>query len=277
MGCIYCVTNIQNGKMYIGQAKNFHKRKTRHLYSMNNKQKDFSSYNTYIHRAMRKYGIENFSWRILEDNVSDDALAMLEMVYIDMFDTYNLGYNSTHGGEGSFGFRHTEENKQRIAESNRVRGVSEETKKKISESNKGKKKSDNFKKKLRESSLRLYSKSVLQYTLDGEFVKEWSNTIDATRSFTNKKTANIRVACIGKQRTAYGYIWKYKNNEDKDIEMYPSVGQYTLDNVFVHKYKNVFEAAEHVKVCASTLLAVCSGARPRAAGYIWKIIENENI
>lgn len=52
------------------------------------------------------------------------------------------------------------------------------------------------------------SKPVLQFTLDGKLVKEWSSITEAGKSgFT---PSNIIKCCRGKQKTSKGYIWKYK-------------------------------------------------------------------
>lgn len=50
-------TNKINGKRYIGQAKDFNKRHTKHKYAVNS-DKNERDYNVPIHRAMRKYGID---------------------------------------------------------------------------------------------------------------------------------------------------------------------------------------------------------------------------
>ena len=54
------------------------------------------------------------------------------------------------------------------------------------------------------------SKPVLQFTKDGEFVKEWKSTNDIQRNlgyFHN----NISNCCNGKCKSAYCYIWKFKD------------------------------------------------------------------
>ena len=54
------------------------------------------------------------------------------------------------------------------------------------------------------------SKVVLQYTLDGTFIKEWKSTMDVQRNLGFAHT-HISECCRGKQANyAYGYIWKYK-------------------------------------------------------------------
>jgi hypothetical protein len=51
---------------------------------------------------------------------------------------------------------------------------------------------------------------VLQYDLKGNFIKEWSSQNEATKSL-NKNGDGIGACCRGKQKSAYGFIWKFKN------------------------------------------------------------------
>lgn len=53
------------------------------------------------------------------------------------------------------------------------------------------------------------SKPVLQYDLDGNFIKEWLSTKDVERN-TGFANTNISSCCKGKYKQSYGYIWKYK-------------------------------------------------------------------
>lgn len=52
-------------------------------------------------------------------------------------------------------------------------------------------------------------KPVVQYTLDGEFVAEYATLKDAERK-TNIKSSNIANVCNHKNKTAGGYVWKWK-------------------------------------------------------------------
>ena len=52
------------------------------------------------------------------------------------------------------------------------------------------------------------SKPVLQYTLDGEFIREWESTAECGRNGFNK--SNVCKCCNGKLPHYKGYIWKYK-------------------------------------------------------------------
>ena len=53
------------------------------------------------------------------------------------------------------------------------------------------------------------SKHVLQYMKTGEFIKEWKSTMDVERNlgFVN---ASISRCCNGKCKSAYGFVWRYK-------------------------------------------------------------------
>lgn len=53
-----------------------------------------------------------------------------------------------------------------------------------------------------------YSKPVLQYTLDGEFVGEWPSARECGRNGFNQ--GSVSACCRGKLKTHRGFIWKYK-------------------------------------------------------------------
>ena len=50
------------------------------------------------------------------------------------------------------------------------------------------------------------NKPILQYTMEGEFVREWDCANDVGR----KASVNIYYCLKGRYKSAYGYIWKYK-------------------------------------------------------------------
>ncbi len=93
---IYKITNQINGKCYIGQSVNIKRRWQEH-YKFNSREQD-----AVIHQAFKKYGIENFSFEILEE-CSQNQLDDLEIKWIAYFDSQNpnKGYNCTSGGQGT--------------------------------------------------------------------------------------------------------------------------------------------------------------------------------
>lgn len=52
------------------------------------------------------------------------------------------------------------------------------------------------------------SKIVLQFTLDGELVKEWSSRNECERNGFNR--GGVYLCCIGKKPQYKGFIWRYK-------------------------------------------------------------------
>ena len=55
-----------------------------------------------------------------------------------------------------------------------------------------------------------FPKAVLQYTIDGKFVKEWPNAMSVSRSLGKNINGDIGQVCKGKKKTAGGFVWKYK-------------------------------------------------------------------
>ena len=96
MGIIYLITNNLNKKVYIGKTiRSLQSRWSEHLRDMHNPQRDNKLY-----RAMNKYGSDNFTIEILEENIPNENLSEKEQYYIKLYNSYYDGYNSTFGGEG---------------------------------------------------------------------------------------------------------------------------------------------------------------------------------
>lgn len=100
---IYKFTNKKNGKHYIGQTNNLQKRYNGHKSESFNPKA--SGYWLPFHCAIRKYGIENFSFDILEeimDGESQNFINEREQYFIQYYNSLkdNNGYNVTIGGDG---------------------------------------------------------------------------------------------------------------------------------------------------------------------------------
>ena len=63
--CIYMYINKINNKKYVGQTKCFERRHKDHITQSYNCDIECYAYNVPFHRAIRKYGIENFEIKIL--------------------------------------------------------------------------------------------------------------------------------------------------------------------------------------------------------------------
>lgn len=159
-GVVYLITNLINGKQYVGQT----------IKKVSYRFNEHARANTLIGKAIRKYGRENFKIKVLEKCYSYDELNAAEMKWIKKLNTKDPnGYNKTDGGEGilnpatstreklaqagmgnkhALGRKHTEDEIERIRQSNLGQKRSKETCDKIRQIKTGLKASDETKKKM---------------------------------------------------------------------------------------------------------------------------------
>lgn len=99
-GVIYKITNLINGKQYIGQTSKYRisDRWSQHKHSARYGKKN------YLYNAMRKYGEDNFEFKVIIHNIPVDKLNFYEQLWINKLNTKSPnGYNLTDGGEGTRG------------------------------------------------------------------------------------------------------------------------------------------------------------------------------
>lgn len=109
-------------------------------------------------------------------------------------------------------FKHTQETKDKISEYHKGRKMSDESKQKISESKIGKKFTQETKDKISKNSKgkTRNNKPIFQYDLEGNFIKEWIGQRKASDELKINQSS-IWFVLNNKQKTAGGYVWKYKN------------------------------------------------------------------
>ena len=118
------------------------------------------------------------------------------------------------------------------------------------------------------------SKTVYQYSLDGDFIKKWNSTSEIIKS--GFKNAHISDCCLGKVLTAAGYVWSYtkidKNNFDANKIKYRFsknvIYQYDKDLNLIHEWLNVQEADDN-GYCDTCIYDCCNGKQKYHRGYIW--------
>ena len=93
---IYKITNKLNGHIYIGLSKNIEERWKKHCQKYKNS--NDKEYEKYLYRAFRKYGIDNFTFEVIEE-CEEKELRNREIYWISYYDSYANGYNETPGGE----------------------------------------------------------------------------------------------------------------------------------------------------------------------------------
>lgn len=110
---IYKITNTANSKIYIGYDTGKVSDESRWV-----DHRKHYKYNTQkvLYSAIRKYGIDCFTYEVVEEVDTLENLIDKEIFYIDFFQSYkkDIGYNRTLGGEGgdTFSIRSEESQNQ---------------------------------------------------------------------------------------------------------------------------------------------------------------------
>lgn len=96
---IYKATNTITGLSYIGYTNDYDDRLSCHRSASKTKSNKF-------YNAINEYGWHSFDWSILYQSWDKEyCLNVMESVFIEEYDTYNNGYNSTLGGAGGKGLK----------------------------------------------------------------------------------------------------------------------------------------------------------------------------
>lgn len=185
---IYKITNPR-GKVYIGQSIDIEDRWKDYKYVFRKKTK--------VYLSLQKYGVKDHKFDVIE-------LCSIELLNVKETFWKQHYLNKVNG----------DWNKVLFHELYDLGGgpKSEETKLKLSKASKGKPKPIGFGDSI--------GTSIIQYSLEGNFIKEWESIAKAKLQFKGDIPGN----CGGKQKTAGGYIWKYKTDN------YPLVIEVNLVN-----------------------------------------------
>lgn len=230
MGIIYKITNKVTNQVYIGQtSKTLNQRWEQHKKEAKEALDGIRQSFPLFHRMIIKYGENNFTPEILEE-CQNSELDIKEKYWINYYDSYNNGYNSTIGGQkkikekinhGAAVIQYTLEG-QFLKIFNTVQEAADEVR--IHPSNIRKccngntKSSGGFKwewqqgLKKEEKTIeiaRKNNKKVFQYDMKGNLIAEYDNVKTAADSVGISKTG-IYNCCLGKQKTSGGYLWTYK-------------------------------------------------------------------
>lgn len=144
---IYKITS-PTGAIYIGQTRDFNKRKSTHKNSKLD-QRDITV-------SFQEYGFENHLFEMLHEmpfDVLESELMQYETFFIKQYKEAGFRLLNMNDGGGGYGYKHTEENKKLMSEIAKQRGVNPELIKKMHEANRGKTLSDERKEKIRQSLL----------------------------------------------------------------------------------------------------------------------------
>jgi group I intron endonuclease len=244
---VYAIKNKINGKLYIGSSNNIRKR----FYNHKNLLINNKHYNIKLQRAWNKNGENNFEFYILEETSTNEIeLREAEQKHLDLNNSYSpkSGYNISKKADCPY----------------------------------GNEKSGEF--------LKIFNKTkrkpIIQYNLDGEFIKEWESLSEAAK-FYKIKVSSIFANCKRRIKTVSGFVWRYKSeienintkipiNEIKNSCTKPIL-QYDLEGNFIKEWESTFLAGKTLNISLTMISNVCTGKNKTGGGFFWKHKNNEEI
>lgn len=211
-GIIYKATNLFNGKVYIGQTRRSLEIRMRQHLQGSLKADSTNSF----HYALAQFGREGFEWSIVDEfrGTKEEvmhALNIAEEYHIlkNRSMVGDMGYNSTQGGYSSGKF------------------------------------ADSVRKKINAD---CRNKAILQYDLDGNFLREFESVSEACEAVGCKNVSAYLVT----QRPWRGYQWRYREglsypkkiNAFKKVKRNGPVIAYTPDGNFYKEYECAYQCCE---------------------------------
>ncbi len=273
---IYKITNKVNGKCYIGQSNDIHRRWKQELAPN-------AKLNPHLARAFEKYGIDNFEFEIIEE-CQREHLNEREQFYIEIYHSIdpNLGYNKTEGGDGNLGrhFIMSEEQKEKIRKANTGRKLTEEQLINIRESNK-------------------YKIDPNQIVIFCYETNKYYSSIGKAAKELGIGKESIRHVINGQDNHALNYRFcKMSDNINEFIESCQQIDKYLQEyNITLKQYycrqakpnkkkqvlcietqqifESASEAARQMNLNKHCIIWCCNGKYKRTHNYHFKYIENK--
>lgn len=233
---IYKITNLVNGKFYIGSSLNIKNRWNTHIKKLNNGNHE----NQYLLNAFNKYGVENFKFERIENVKDKSRLLEREQFYLDSLNPFgDNGYNICRIAGSHLGMKRSEETKKKMSEAYTLtdeRRKFIETQFKKYSFNKGHKpwnKGNVFPQV--KGSKNGNSKSIFQYDYDTcALIKKWDCADDIFKEFGYslsiiRNNCNLKCNSIGEIIAFKNFIWSYMQIDD--------LNAYKIKYNIIKKYK----------------------------------------
>lgn len=225
MSCgIYKIENLINKKIYIGKSIDILNRWKEHKTNYKNLAKDCTLY-----RAIRKYGVDNFSFTVVEEcEPINEVLNEREKYWINYYNSFKKGYNDTYGGDGNLKNSYPEirrlwDRGLSSGEIKKITGCSEKVLNKalkdysnygIKEANRRASNAPSASEIKRKASMQTCnSKPVYQYSLEGNYLNEYDCPMAASKALGKGITSHINNVLNGKSKIAFGYLWSYEKKD----------------------------------------------------------------
>jgi len=293
---IYKIENLINGKKYIGQATDLKRRIREHKNPSKYNDPKYAAYNFTLSKAFRKYGLENFSFEIIE-KCKEEELDDREKYWIQYFNSYYKGYNETLGGRKGphkplfkvyqydlFGnYLNEYEN---IYEASKQTNTSFDGLRKSLYDNATQKSANNFqwrKEKYDKIESVYPNEPVVCFTLIGNKIKEYPSIQEASY-YTGDSTLAIKHVCEYKIKATNQYKWRYKKEignlnklpaEGAVVGKNKKVNQYDLFGNFITTFNSLREAANALNINPDEISLCCEGKINSCQHYLWTYLGEE--
>lgn len=276
MGYIYKVTNIKNGKVYIGQtSRSIDVRWSEHVRYSSNPNIDYASK---LYYAIQKYGESAFNIEQIEE-CDNKLLDEREQYWIEVYHSCESGYNISRGGQGVVRTDEKEINELWL------QGLSvKEIANKLYISK------QTVAKHLKHNGVKVYDilsrgnkaaakcKKVVRISENGKEVIVYNSFTEAAKK-NNLTTGQISMVCSGDRQYAGGFRWKCFEEIDKqnDFKSSPSkyrhkkqVHQYTLDGKYICSFDSISQAARSFGTTSTrTISCACEKESRSGYGFRW--------
>lgn len=261
---VYAILNTQNMKVYVGSAVNFYKRYHLHVSNL----KSGKPCNSKLKRAAQKYGIENFSFTLLQ-LCDKQEIADCETGWIKKLNSTVAGYNICIEGKSRIGVKTSEETKRKLSIAHkgvphpwqRGKPLSEETKAKLRLKRKGC--PSKFRGVLRPKDVGEKISQALMGRKHSPQRRQRNSECRKGSKMTQETKDKMSAAHKGRRHSAHAYKKMAQAH-------YLAVSQFTLKGELVKTYLSITEAALLNNTYTSNISKVCKGLRPTACGYIWR-------
>jgi hypothetical protein len=167
----------------------------------------------------------------------------LETFWIEQFKCWGFELMNIRQKGGNGANFHTEETKLKMSLSRRNKKIKQSTREKMSRSK---------------------NKAILQYDLEGNFIKEWESITKAS-TILHINHSCISACCLGNQKKTKKYIWKYKDNPLSSNFKLPkrkflkTIYQYDLNKNLIKIWDCISDIKEELNIKGCVISACCLG------------------